>query len=165
MLIYCRRRPAALSVQIKFLRCIGPLLTGITAPESWVRYQALLVVGGLLCYTTLSLWFRFHWTNLKGFVCFSFRSNSLLSSSWISSTSWRRSLPSCFLANRLISAVTISISLKFTSAQTISEWAECSRNADDWACGIMSYELYPEDGSRRYCLQNLRDHEGSYALL
>jgi hypothetical protein len=109
-LIYCRRSPAALPVQIKCLRCIGPLVTGITAPASWFRYRARLVFGRRLCYTSPYLWFRFHGTSSKGFVRFSLRSNSLLSSSWIASTlSWRRSLPSWFRENRPISTVTISI--------------------------------------------------------
>jgi hypothetical protein len=108
--MYCRRRSAALPVQIRCLHCIGPFLTGITAPVSWVRYQALLVLGGWLCYTALGLWFRVHGTNSEGFVLLSLRSNSLLSSNWIASTlSWWKRLPSWFVANRLISAVTISI--------------------------------------------------------
>ena len=63
-----------------------------------------------LYYTALCSVFSIHDTNWKGFVPFSLRSNSLLPTSWIASTfSWWRSLSSCFLANRLIYAVTISM--------------------------------------------------------
>jgi hypothetical protein len=59
---------------------------GTTAPASWVRYQAVLVVGGWLCYTALCLWFRVHGNNSDGFIRFNRRSNSLLLNSWIAST-------------------------------------------------------------------------------
>ena len=64
-----------------------------------------------LCYTALCSGFIVHDTNSKGSVHFSLRSNSLLLSSSIASTFswWRRRLSLCFLAKRLISAITNSI--------------------------------------------------------
>ena len=105
----CRRRPSFQPVQFVYLRCIGPVLTVITAPATWVVLPD--TIGGCVdVLHCLMFGVSVHDTNSKGFVLLSLRCSWLLSSSWIASTLlWWRSLSPCFLANRLISAITIYI--------------------------------------------------------
>jgi hypothetical protein len=48
MLNYCRRRPAFQPVQFVCLRCMGPLLTVVTALASWMTDQTQEMVVVML---------------------------------------------------------------------------------------------------------------------
>lgn len=105
----CRRRPSVQPVQFVCLRCSGPLMTVITALATYVSLPATIggCVGVLHCRMYGD---SVHDTSSKGFVLLSLRwAHYCRAAGTLRWLSWWRRLISRLSANRLISAVTMSI--------------------------------------------------------